>query len=113
MPQFITMYAQPLEDQVDMGDVCQAIWDAANESGLFVPEAIKVRAVPVDHYVVGTEGRAPFLHIDAKMYAGRTIEQKQKLLASVLERVGPLVGEAPALSIEAIDIIKEAYLKRG
>jgi len=112
MPHFILNYARPMENTVDVQKVCETISEGANESGLFTPAAIKVRAIPVDHYVVGEKGKADFMHVQARMFTGRTPDQKRALFTILTERLATLLaGNDVAFSMEAIDMDKDTYAK--
>ena len=50
MPHMVISYSQPLAQQVNLQKMVQAVWDASDKTGLFSPGAIKVRALPVEHY---------------------------------------------------------------
>lgn len=112
MPHLVVSYAKPLENKVDIQNLCQEIWEGANESGLFNGPAIKVRALPVDHFVTGG-GDTLFVHVDFKLFIGRTDEQKQHMNQCVFDKIAALVDDDVAISILPIDMDKPNYLKRG
>nr|WP_321526076.1 5-carboxymethyl-2-hydroxymuconate Delta-isomerase [uncultured Cohaesibacter sp.] len=110
MPHMIITYAREIEDKTDIKALVKSVWDTAEKSGLFTPSAIKSRALPVDAFVTGGTDK-PFVHIDARMFAGRTVEQKQTLVAALFETVTGAVGEGISVSVEAIDMDKACYIK--
>ncbi|WP_135081414.1 5-carboxymethyl-2-hydroxymuconate Delta-isomerase [Terasakiella sp. SH-1] len=111
MPHMVISYAKSVEKQVDIQTLVQEVWNGAEESGLFNPDAIKARAFPVEHYVTANTDQL-FIHVDAKLFVGRTDEQKQDMIQRVFDKMDALVSEDVALSVEAIDIDKPNYVKR-
>lgn len=111
MPHMVISYAKPVEKQVDIQDLVQNVWNAADESGLFTPSAIKARAFAVDHFVTGNTDQL-FVHVDAKLFIGRTDEQKQHMNKRIFDKIAALVSDDVAISVEAIDMDKTTYLKR-
>lgn len=112
MPHLVVSYAKPVEDQVDIQVLACEIWDGANESGLFAPEDIKVRILPIETYINGVENH-PFVHVDFSLYIGRTDEQKKAMNKLVFDRIAALVSEDVAISVLPIDMDKPNYVKRG
>lgn len=110
MPHLVISYAKPLEEKVEIQKLVQAVWDSANATGLFNPEAIKARAFPVEHYLTANTDKT-FVHVDAKIFPGRTDEQKQGLVKSIFEAITSVAGSDVSISAEAIDIDKPNYIK--
>jgi len=111
MPHLVVSYARPLEKEADIQKIVEHVFQGAEESGLFKTPAIKVRALPVDHFVTaGTD--QPFVHVDAKLFAGRTDEQKQDLIKRLFDKIDALVNEQVTISVEAIDMDTPNYIKR-
>ncbi|WP_417782986.1 5-carboxymethyl-2-hydroxymuconate Delta-isomerase [Terasakiella pusilla] len=111
MPHMVISYAKPVEKQLEIQKLVQKVWDAADESGLFTPEAIKARAFPVEHFVTANTDQL-FIHVDAKLFIGRTDEQKQDMTKRIFDKIATLVSDDVAISVEAIDMDKTTYLKR-
>jgi len=111
MPHLVVSYAKPLEQKVDIQKLSQEIWDGAEESGLFSAGAIKVRALPVEHFVTGGTDQL-FVHVDFKLFIGRTDEQKKHMNQIVFDRIAAMVDDDVAISVLPIDMDKENYLKR-
>ena len=111
MPHMVISYAKPLEDQLDVQQLVQTVWDAADKTGLFNPAAIKVRALPVDHFLTANTDQL-FVHVDAKLFGGRAGEQKQAMISQLFDSIDALVAGDVSISVEAIDIDKANYLKR-
>lgn len=111
MPHMVVSYAKEIEKQVDIQKLVQDVWDGANETGLFDPKSIKSRALPVDYFVTANTDQL-FVHVDAKLFAGRTDAQKQDMNKRVFDKIAALVSDDVAISVEAIDMDTENYLKR-
>ena len=111
MPHMVISYARQLEDQIDIKALVQAVWNASEQTALFSAAAIKVRAFPVDHYLTANTDAA-FVHIDAKLFVGRTDEQKQDMLTALFDAVDGMVANDIKISVEAIDMDKSNYRMR-
>ena len=107
----VISYSRSLEEEIDINDLMKRVWEAADKTGLFNPEAIRVRARPFDHYY-SVEGATPFVHLDAKLFAGRTDEQKQMMAGMLFDCISGMVDPSVAISVEPIDIDKPNYVKR-
>ena len=110
MPHMVISYAKQLEDKLEIQPLVQAVWDTAEKSGLFNPAAIKARALPIEHFVTGGTDQL-FVHVEAKMFGGRTQEQKKVLTKSLFDAIKGLVSDDVAVSAEAIDMDKDTYTK--
>jgi len=110
MPHLVVSYAKPVENEVDIQKLVLEVWNGAEESGLFTSSSIKARALPVEHYVASI-GKQPFIHVDAKLFIGRTDEQKQDMIKRVFDKISALVTDDVAVSVEAIDMDEPNYIK--
>nr|WP_321457723.1 5-carboxymethyl-2-hydroxymuconate Delta-isomerase [uncultured Cohaesibacter sp.] len=110
MPHLVISYAKGLEQTVEMQKLVQTVWNTAEASGLFTPAAIKARALPVDYFVTGGTDK-PFIHVEAKMFGGRTQEQKKALTQSLFETITAFVGADVSVSAETLEIDKATYSK--
>lgn len=111
MPHMVISYAKPVENQVKIQELVQEIWNGADESGLFTSGAIKARAFPVEGFVTGGTDKL-FIHVDAKLFVGRTDEQKQDMIQRVFDKIDALVSKDVSISVEAIDMDMPNYIKR-
>ena len=50
MPHFVVEYARPVEREVGIPDLLEALWRAGADSGVMKAEDIKLRAVACDHW---------------------------------------------------------------
>ena len=111
MPHMVIFYASKVAEETNIQDLVQNVWNASEATGLFDPKAIKVRAVPVEHFLTANTDQ-PFVHVDAKLFIGRTFEQKQDMIKKVFDSVDALVAPEVSISVEAIDMDKPNYIKR-
>jgi len=111
MPHFIIEYSSELNLTNDeIGQVITKTHSAALNSNLFDEKAIKVRAYPCANSLVAGE-KANFMHITARLIAGRDNEQKKRLTEAVLSAVKTARLPLKSLSVETCDIHKESYSK--
>ena len=84
MPHVIAEYSANLEDALDVRALVEGLHQTVIESGLADVAAIRTRAERRDHVRVGEDNPAnAFVHITARLRAGRT-EQQQTALAEAL-----------------------------
>ena len=86
MPHIIVEYSSNLADGVDMRGLIDDLHRTVLQSGLFEPAAVRTRAAPRSLYRIA-DG-APenvFLHITARIRAGRTAGDRKALGASLLQ----------------------------
>ena len=84
MPHVIAEYSANLEDALDVRALVEGLHQTVIESGLADVAAIRTRAERRDHVRVGEDNPANgFVHITARLRAGRT-EQQQTALAEAL-----------------------------
>lgn len=111
MPHCIIEYTSELEPALDIRGLVNMSFAGIEETGLFDPTAIKVRATKVEYYKSGLD-RDDFIHLTVKILPGRTDEQKQIITESVLAKVAPIVGNTKCTSVEVVDLHGPSYNKR-
>jgi 5-carboxymethyl-2-hydroxymuconate isomerase len=117
MPHILVEYSSNLAPRVEVRGLMGALHGAAVESGLFEPAAVRSRALPRDIYLIA-DG-APenvFLHITARLRAGRSIENRKSLGESLLKAAKNAISALPpstpiALSIEVHEIDPETLFR--
>ncbi len=110
MPHILVEYSSNIAPRVEVAGLIGALHGAVVESGLFEPAAVRTRALPRDLYLVA-DG-APdnvFLHITARIRAGRSIENRKALGESLLQAAKSALSALPpstpiALSVEIHEI---------
>ena len=108
MPHIIIEHSEdlPVLPQV----LVEKIHKCTFESGLFDLETIKTRAVAYQQYQLGV-GKEGFIHVQAHIMAGRTVEQKQTLSEHLLAWLKTYCRESDSLSVNIYDIQHEIYRK--
>jgi 5-carboxymethyl-2-hydroxymuconate isomerase len=117
MPHILVEYSSNLASRVEIAGLIGALHGVVVESGLFEPAAVRTRALPRDVYLVA-DG-APdnvFLHVTARIRAGRSIENRRSLGESLLEAAKTAVAAALpstpiALSVEVHEIDPEMLFR--
>lgn len=112
MPHLIIEYAAALEQDTDIKTLVDAAFTAADQSGLFTPADIKVRALPFHAYTTGGTDQ-PFVHVEVKLLSGRSEAQKKALASSVLEHLKATLPASVAISVETNDLDRGSYSKRA
>lgn len=109
MPHCVIEHAKDVSPE----PVLKAVFDGALASNLFAEggKDIKVRAIPVEHFVTGGEEKC-FVHVALKILSGRTLGQKQALSNEVLNHLKALSLSDISLTVEVVDIDRESYAKK-
>lgn len=103
MPHFIIEHAAV----IDSHQLLTSVREAAVNSQLFTGPDIQVRAIEYSDFKP-----APFVHIQARIWRGRTGEQKRLLSDLVGESVKAIVGRDITVSVEVVDMDTTCYFKR-
>lgn len=111
MPHCIIEYSRTLEATIAASELMAAVHQAALDSVLFNASHIKTRALAYEHYHLETE-QTDFIHVIIRLHTGRTLQQKQLLTTSVLQRLVSLDLANTTTTIETIDIETESYAKQ-
>lgn len=115
MPHCIVEYAVPLAEIIDISELVNAAHQGAIASGLFDTKAIKTRAHPCEHFIVGDDSDNSidmFVHITLSIMPGRTHKQKNELLESVAGAIASITEQVHSLTIEVRDINQQDYFKK-
>lgn len=112
MPHCIIEYSQEISQQIKISQLNDSVFRGAESSNLFAIDAIKVRALPYQDYLVG-ESEKGFIHVSAKILKGRTTEQKQLLSKAILTQLLSLTIANVSVSVEVLDIDTDSYVKQS
>lgn len=116
MPQLRIEYSLNISSRFDGAALTRASAETLLVSGVFSPpESIKVRLIPVEHFVVGNGARHGFLHADLGMLSGRDKATKQRLTEALVATLGAQLRPGPEtvqLTSEARDMDRETYSKQ-
>lgn len=110
MPHLIIEFAEELADAEQVGQMLDAVHDAAYGTGLFEHSHIRTRAIPVRHYRTGGQPR-PFMHAQLRIHSGRNAAQKRTLSESVLRALRDQSWPAQSITVEVVDMDLASYAK--
>ena len=110
MPHCIIEYAKEVENAISPANLLKIAHQGTFNTGFFDKKAIKSRAIPFKHYLVGGE-KLNFIHITIRILAGRTEEQRGTISNSVLEELKKTGLSSISFTVEICEIDKESYAK--
>lgn len=111
MPHLILEHSRDIAPGDAVRDALVRIHEAATASGIMQAIDTKVRAVPIDIYLVA--GRpAPFAHLSARLLEGRPPETKLMLSKALLAALEASFPQVERLSVEVQDMDAFSYKKR-
>jgi len=112
MPHFIIECSENIIAQKAPVEIMEAVYAAAEATGLFVENDIKVRINPYKYYKLG-KGKNGFLHIFGNIMEGRSIEQRENLSRKIIERLHQMFPEISILSINIREFEKATYCNKS
>lgn len=112
MPQFIIECSEGTLCQRSSHEIMQVVYDAANSSGLFAENDIKVRIHPFTHYKL-PGGQNDFLHVFGYMMEGRSAEQKAALSKNIIRKLNELLPSLSTLSMNVSEFEKSSYSNKA
>ena len=110
MPHIIIEYAEDVISQEGAKLLVDTVFVAAEESGMFEPLNIKVRAIPVAVYRLGISGEG-FIHVQCRIHIGRAVETKKMLTDLVIKSLRSLSIDVAVMTAEVVDMDRESYSK--
>jgi 5-carboxymethyl-2-hydroxymuconate isomerase len=119
MPHLIVEYSANLEAAIDIAGLVRALHEAALQTGIFPVGGMRTRAERRDHYVIA-DGHSDngFIHVQARIGAGRPADVRQKAAEHVFERLKALTADHFArhplgLTLEIVEIDPVGALKHN
>jgi 5-carboxymethyl-2-hydroxymuconate isomerase len=112
MPHFIIECSESIMQQQAPDDIMQAVYDAAEATGLFAVGDIKVRLRPYQYFTLGA-GKSDFLHIFGYIMEGRSTEQKAALARTIIARLNELFPNISFLSINIAEFEQAIYSNKA
>ncbi len=112
MPHFIIDCSESVIQQKSPDEIMQAVYDAAEASGLFAANDIKVRLRPYQYFILG-KGKRDFIHVFGNIMEGRSTEQKANLSKVIVERLNEMFPEIAILSINIREFEKATYSNKA
>jgi len=108
MPHFIIDCSENVIQQKSPDEIMQAVYEAAEGTGLFGTNDIKVRLRPFQYFKLG-EDKKDFVHIFGNIMEGRSTDQKADLSRRIIERVNEILPDISILSINIREFEKATY----
>lgn len=90
----------------------QAVYEAAEATGLFVRDDIKVRLRPYLYFKLG-EDKKDFIHVFGYIMEGRSTEQKANLSRKVMERLDEMFPDVSILSMNIFEFEEATYSNKA
>lgn len=90
----------------------QAVYEAAEASGLFAENDVKVRINPYKHYKLGNTHK-DFIHIFGNIMEGRSSTQKAALSRMVIEKANEILPDVSLLSMNIRDFELATYCNKS
>lgn len=112
MPHFIIDCSQDILLQRTPDELMNAVYEAADATGLFAPNDIKVRLQPYQYYRLGA-GKKDFLHVFGYIMQGRNTEQKANLSKQISTRLSELLPDISFLSVNISDFEAATYSNKA
>lgn len=112
MPHFIIDCSENILQQKTPDEIMQAVYEAAEASGLFAANDIKVRLRPYHYFKLG-EGKQDFLHVFGNIMEGRSTDQKADLSRRVIERLDEMFPGISILSMNIREFEKATYSNKA
>lgn len=111
MPHFIIEAVGALDAAQDRQDAMRIVADTAAAQDTINPKDVKVRLYPCAD-ALALDGRASFLHVTARLLAGRSDAQKDALACGLRDALDARFPDVQSISIEVCDMDPQSYRKR-
>lgn len=110
MPHIIIEYSDDTISPEGTQLMLDKVFEAVEETGLFQPLNIKVRAIPVSYYRLGSAAKG-FIHIQCRIHVGRAAEQKKYLTETIVSALQTTFSEIAVITAEVTDMDRGSYSK--
>ena len=111
MPHFIIECSENVIEQNNAVEIMRVVYEAAEKTGLFAENDVKVRIDPYRYYKLGVD-KINFVHVFANIMEGRNTEQKADLSRKIIESLNALLPDLSILSINVRDFEKATYFNK-
>jgi len=112
MPHFVIDCSREVLDLHDEETVIACVLAAAQDSGLFALDDIKVRVNPYATYTVGGK-REAFLHVFASIMQGRSIAQRAGLSRRIVTGLATLFPRVRNIAVNVAEFEQATYCNRA
>ena len=112
MPHFIIDCSENIVKLKQPDKIMQVVYDAAESTGLFAKNDIKVRIRSFNYFKLGDD-KKDFIHVFGNIMEGRSTEQKAGLSKKIIERLNELFPDVSILSINIRECEKATYSNKA
>ena len=111
MPHFIIDCSENIIQLKAPEEIMNAVYDAAESTGLFAKNDIKVRIRPFNLFKLGDD-KKDFIHVFGNIMEGRHTEQKAALSKKIIQSLNELFPDVSILSINIREFEKATYTNK-
>ena len=112
MPHFIIDCSKNVIQQKSADEIMQAVYEAAEATGLFAANDIKVRLRLYQYFKLG-ENKKDFIHIFGNIMEGRSSQQKADLSQKIIKRLNDMFPNISILSMNIREFEKATYSNKA
>lgn len=112
MPHFIIDCSQDIFQQNTPDEIMNTVYHAADSTGLFAPNDIKVRIQPYQYYQLG-KNKTNFLHVFGFIMEGRHTQQKAHLSKQITSQLTKLLPDISFLSVNISEFEAATYTNKA
>ena len=112
MPHFIVDCSKNVLAIRSPEEILRGIHDAAEATGLFRKNDLKVRIRPFELFYNG-ENNPDFIHVFANILEGRTVEQKANLSKQIVTKLKKMFTDVPIISMNVREFERATYTNRN
>lgn len=110
MPHIIVEYSEDVITPQGARMITEELFCTVEESGLFEPKNIKVRAYPAPVYKTGRDNDG-FIHVQCRIHLGRSVDQKKHLTQKIVSTLVAMEIKNLVITAEVVDMDTESYSK--
>jgi 5-carboxymethyl-2-hydroxymuconate isomerase len=109
MPHCVIEYSNNLLDKINVKDILFLMNQILEDSSLFKPNKIKLRAIGYDDFLIPNIYKS-FIHLKLHLLAGRSNEQKNNLAKELQEKLLMIINnQEVSITAEIIEIDAASY----
>jgi len=110
MPHIIIEYSAESHSKSFHETIMTSAFDTVVDSGLFDEANIKIRLIPIEHYLLAA-GKRGFYHIQCRIHRGRTDKQKLNLSKAMVDSLSKLTSHVSVITCEMVEMDRSSYAK--
>ena len=110
MPHLLVEFPQDNVSAEQIELLLDDVHAAAVGTGLFEESHVRIRAIPLLHYRAGGQPE-PFIHLQCRIHAGRSDEQKRRLSEAVLAAIREQRLAVAVITVEVVEMDGGSYAK--